>query len=224
MSQIKDLIVSVHNTFQFTIWLCTFYLTLTYIQTGKPKCWQECLTIAQSEQLMELVFSIIGITRNSPVTVAMQVVTRWCIVVFIMPHSWNLPEYENYIFMALIPWCMAECVRYPFYQFKSMQKGFLGDLRYNLFIPLYPIGVTGELFCYANQMFVSMTLPADQKPMTVHMPNKWNFAFEFEYFIMIGIPIIYILSFPPLYMSVWRGRAKFYKERKEEALAAKKTN
>lgn len=88
-------------------------------------------------------------TRNNPVTVATQVWTRAAILAFIMPLIWDIPECEKYIMMAVIPWCIAECVRYPFYEFKSLQP-YIGHLRYNVFIPLYPIGVSGELLCFYN--------------------------------------------------------------------------
>jgi very-long-chain (3R)-3-hydroxyacyl-CoA dehydratase len=69
------------------------------------------------------------------------------VIGLIMPKLWYDPALEKYVLMAAIPWCIAEFVRYPFYQFKGLQA-YLGHLRYNLFIVLYPVGVTGELLCF----------------------------------------------------------------------------
>ena len=84
---------------------------------------------------------------NNPVTVTKQVLSRLMVIGLIMPKLWYDPALEKYVLMAAIPWCIAEFVRYPFYQFKGLQA-YLGHLRYNLFIVLYPVGVTGELLCF----------------------------------------------------------------------------
>ena len=48
-----------------------------------------------------------------------------------------------------ITWCVAtwsfvEMLRFTFYMYKSGQKGLMGDLRYNAFLIMYPLGGLGE--------------------------------------------------------------------------------
>lgn len=60
--------------------------------------------------------------------------------------------------------------------------------RYTTFIVLYPIGVTGELLClYAAQQEVAQT-----NLLSVSMPNKYNFIFNYRYFL-----IFVMLSYIP---------------------------
>ena len=111
--------------------------------------------------------------------------------------------------MVGLPWAITECVRYPFYQFKVLQQ-YLGHLRYNLFIVLYPIGVAGELLCCYKLYQISLTRARNDKPYTIDMPNTWNFAFDFETVVMYILPVIYLFGFPPLYMYMLSQRKKFY--------------
>ena len=48
------------------------------------------------------------------------------------------------ITMSVCAWVCTEVVRFPFYTFKSQQKGWLGHLRYNAFLILYPVGGFAE--------------------------------------------------------------------------------
>ena len=131
------------------------------------------------------------------------------ILAFIMPRIWNDPTNDIAIFMVALPWAITECVRYPFYQFKGLQE-YLGHLRYNLFIVLYPIGVTGELLCCYRLYQISLPLARKDKPYTFDMPNMWNFAFDFETVVMYILPVVYLFGFPPLYMYMLSQRKKFY--------------
>ena len=80
----------------------------------------------------------------------------------------------------------------------------VGHLRYNLFIVLYPLGVSGELVCFYKTWEYVSAIPEDRlKPYTLTMPNSYNFAFHYELFLKLGIPIIYLVSFPGLFMHVW---------------------
>lgn len=148
-------------------------------------------------------------TRNNPFTVFVQTVARACIVCVIMPLIWHDPANEKWVFMAAIPWCIGEMVRYPFYEFKSLQN-YLGHLRYNVFIPLYPIGVLGEIICFYQQTMLSEQLPPHQKPLTILMPNSLNVAIDFESLVRYVFPICYLVQFPPMYMYMVKQRQKFY--------------
>ena len=140
----------------------------------------------------------------------------------IMPLIWTDPANEYAVMLAAIPWCIAESVRYPYYQFPSLKYSVVGHLRYNLFIVLYPCGVTGELLCFYLQWCKSRELPDAEKPWCLQMPNQWNIGVNFEALVAFGIPIIYALQFPPLYTYLLGQRKKFYEEIK--SLKSKKAN
>ena len=59
--------------------------------------------------------------------------------------------------MATMCWSITEIVRFMFYTLKQLNwdmswrnpiGNIVGHLRYNLFIVLYPLGVSGELVCF----------------------------------------------------------------------------
>lgn len=52
--------------------------------------------------------------------------------------------------------------------------------------------------------------------MTVQMPNKVNVGFDFETFAMFAVPLIYGLSWPPMYRYMFAQRKKFYSPIKVE--------
>ena len=114
-----------------------------------------------------------------------------------MPLVWNDKANEWCIFMAAIPWCLTEAIRFPFYEFQ-MLRPYLGHLRYNLFIVLYPVGVTGELLCCYKAWLAIKDL--DEKPFSITMPNQINFGFSFDQFLCYCVPLIYLACFPGLYM------------------------
>jgi len=101
--------------------MVTLYLMESYLRTGSPKCWKDCLHIAQFAQMFDFVLAVLKLTPNNPFTVLQQVLSRVVILAFIMPRIWNNPSNDIAIFMVGLPWAITECVRYPFYQFKVLQ-------------------------------------------------------------------------------------------------------
>ena len=103
--------------------------------------------------------------------------------------------------IMLFAWCLTEMVRYSFYAFNlvNLNIGVLTWLRYTLFIVLYPMGVTGELWCYIS------ALPF--LPNGMEMPNPYNFTFS-PYVATIIILLGYIPGFPPLYFHMFALRRK----------------
>ena len=128
---------------------------------------------------------------NNPITVLMQVLSRLMVIYLVLPYLWHSPETEWAVLMAAIPWCIAETVRYPFYQFTNLQP-ILGHLRYNLFIVLYPVGVSGELLCFYKIWQYCTTLPQQEKLWSFWMPNQINISFDFENCVLVLIPLVYL--------------------------------
>ena len=169
--------------------------------------------------MLDVVFSILRLTNNSVMATFPQYISRIFIVHGIFPYVQD-PEGQYSIILCTLMWSIIEVIRFSFYSVKQFPKiadskvsVILGYIRYNTFIPVYPLGVSGELIAIhsAYQTIILM----EKKPFTIRMPNQWNFAFEYEYALMI-IPLLYVVIFPQLYMHMFRQRAKFLKEEKKE--------
>ena len=127
---------------------------------------------------------------------------------------------------CMLMFSIIEAVRYPYYLLKNFNLDktligrFYGYLRYTIFIIVYPIGAFGEVvigfgcleiirqselqstsYSANGQVLISN---ADQgKLYSILLPNKWNFAFDFEYFIL-SMPVLYLFFFPMNYMHMFR--------------------
>ena len=122
-------------------------------------------------------------------------------VVSSVPEAQSSPGYA----LLLLAWTVTEIIRYSFYAFNllNVHVPLVTWLRYTLFIFLYPLGVTGELWC----AFSSLDPIKRHKLYTLEMPNKWNFAFNFHV-VMILIMLSYFPIFPQLYFHMFRQRRK----------------
>ena len=166
--------------------------------------------------------SVLGWTPNSPATVIPQIISRLYVLWVIFP---NVPrQIDTSVAVSQYPiiqiccmtWAATEVVRFTYYTFEQVQRGFVGDLRYNMFIVCYPLGVGAELLCmWAARCAVLQIEDPSQRPFTMVMPNKWNFEFSLEYSVYL-MYFIYSFGFPQLYMYMISQRAKFYKRRREE--------
>lgn len=111
------------------------------------------LELAQYSQSFDVLMSILKITNNNPFTVFTQILSRLVVLYMVMPF---VEEGHFCITLTAYAWAVTEVVRYTFYSLKLLEMGtpgsisnfVVGGLRYNLFIILYPLGVTGELWCF----------------------------------------------------------------------------
>ena len=140
--------------------------------------------------------------------------SRLAITFLIFPHIDQSNHWGAFsIGLCMLNWSLIEVVRFGFYATKALpSSGFVGEvfghLRYNTFIFAYVLGVSGEMVAlyFGYQNIAALENP----PLTIHMPNKWNFVFDLVTFLKIA-PFIYAAGFPGLYMHMWSQRARFYK-------------
>ena len=118
------------------------------------------------------------------------------------------------ILLCVTMWSQIEVIRFAYYSVKNYESlsntwlaSVLGHLRYNSFIVCYILGISGELIC-AFYTYINID-GLESKPFTIRMPNKWNFAFDFQMFLLV-LPPLYAWVFPQLYMHMWRQRSKYY--------------
>ena len=132
----------------------------------------------------------------------------------------SVTVYDYSIWMCSLCWSVTEIVRFTFYTLKELKiedtvlAQITGVFRYNLFILLYPLGVSHELLaCYRAWQELRLILDKGAKiPFSIYLPNKFNCSFDLEFFIKVFIPILYISIFPSLYMHMWGMRTKYYKD------------
>ena len=116
------------------------------------------------------------------------------------------------ITLVLLAWCMVEIVRYSYYATNliNVNIGLLTWLRYTLFIILYPMGVTGEVWCY----FESLNYWKSSKAFSYDMPNTLNFTFK-PYVLTLLVILFYLPGFPPMYFHMFAQRKKVLGKSKE---------
>jgi len=142
--------------------------------------------------------------RSNVVLTAFQVASRVFLVwgvLFSVPETQSSNGYP----MLLLAWTITEIIRYSYYVLNigKIPAYPLLWLRYTLFIILYPIGVSGELMC----IFRALKPVAESGLYSLRMPNKYNFAFDYQYALVI-VMMSYVPVFPQLYMHMFTQRRK----------------
>ncbi|KAJ2785836.1 hypothetical protein GGI15_001783 [Coemansia interrupta] len=151
------------------------------------------LIYVQTGAALEVLHSLVGIVRSSPMTVLMQVYSRLLLVwgtlyVFDYPEIRASPA----LVLMVLAWSITECVRYSHYALSLMgiEVYALLYLRYTMFYVLYPAGVSGELL----EMWAALPHAAAIRP-----------AFK-------GFLLLNMINYPPvlykLYTHMMRQRRK----------------
>ncbi|TRY62800.1 hypothetical protein TCAL_00871 [Tigriopus californicus] len=162
------------------------------------------LKVFQTAAVLEIVHALVGLVRSNPLLTAFQVFSRvfvtWA-VVHSVPEAQTCPGLP----CLLWAWVITEIIRYAYYagNLLGWTPYAVVWLRYTLFIGLYPLGVTGELWC----SYVSLARIQRQGLYTVSLPNAWNVTFNY-YVVLILIMFSYIPIFPQLYLHMFRQRKK----------------
>ncbi|KAH9512622.1 Very-long-chain (3R)-3-hydroxyacyl-CoA dehydratase 2 [Bulinus truncatus] len=190
-------------TVMMVIMVCQIFKTHSYLHLYKEV--ERILQICQTAAILEVFHSMVGLVRSNWILTAFQVYSR---VFLLWGVVWSVPISQLGLPVALwlFAWTITEIVRYSFYFF-SLLPGpvpqFLVWCRYTFFIILYPIGVTGELMT----IFAALPLVRDTKMYSFDLPNKWNFAFNYYYYLCF-IVISYVPVFPQLYLHMFGQRKK----------------
>ena len=183
---------------------------------GKQKL---ALEIAQGSAALDIIFAGLGWTPSALGTVLLQITSRLFFVFLIFPICPKATETDiavgkfPWIQIAVFMWAITEPVRSAFYAFKFARNGCIGDLRYNMFWIVYPLGVGAEMFSMWTTLASIRKKDIENRPFTYLMPNKVNFELQFEYIIYI-VFACYIVFFPVLYKLMIVQRKKFYEKKK----------
>lgn len=106
-------------------------------------------TAIQCLAVLEIVHSAIGIVRSPLMTTVMQVASRLLVVIgiwVVLPLAEG--NYSPAYLTVHVAWCITEVVRYYYYALNlaGSVPAKLEWLRYNLFLVMYPLGISSELY------------------------------------------------------------------------------
>ncbi|XP_037074835.1 very-long-chain (3R)-3-hydroxyacyl-CoA dehydratase 2-like isoform X2 [Pollicipes pollicipes] len=154
--------------------------------------------------MIEVCHCLVGLVRSSPVTTAMQIVSRVFIVWLMLDQVPDTRTGPGILF-CLAAWPLAEMVRYLYYLANAVGwvPYVLTWARYSFFLVLYPVGVLGEtLSCY-----YALPYCREKRPLDVTLPNVVNFTFN-TYYVLIGIMLLYVPGLPVMYRYMLSQRRK----------------
>ncbi|CCE61803.1 hypothetical protein TPHA_0B01300 [Tetrapisispora phaffii CBS 4417] len=159
--------LALYNLFSALAWgSILFYVVFVYNFVGQPDFFiksNKLVIFVQCGAIIEIFNSLFGIVRSPLFTTVAQVASRLLVVIgvfYLLPET---PACHDFVYVTLLfAWSLTETVRYLFYFYQlTTEKGaptFLLLLRYNLFIVLYPLGVTSELVIIYSSLAVAERL------------------------------------------------------------------
>lgn len=186
----------------FTI-LCSVFILFPF--TKQPNFFwstRNWVTIVQTGAILEIIHSLLGFVKSPILTTVMQVSSRLLVVIGIFQFIPESTMCQSMVYLTLLmAWSITEIVRYLYYYFSLVNKNqvpyILQWLRYNMFIVLYPMGVTSELII----IFSSLA------------PALERFGYPLQ-LILAGSMLTYIPGLPILFNHMLKQRSKFYKQTK----------
>jgi len=208
-SAIVKLYLILYNVAQTVGWTVILLRLSQHIVAGKPvdRAWNavgEYLWLFQNAAVLEILHSMIGFVRSPVATTFIQVFSRVALT-FVAAH---VPEARASPMFSLMvfSWATTEVVRYLYYAWSLVATVpyFLLWLRYSLFLLLYPSGVVGEM----GTLYSSLPYFDKYRPLSVYMPNWYNFAFDSYYALWFGL-VVYLPGLPFMYMHMMGQRKRY---------------
>jgi len=193
--------LTLYNLASAAGWAAVLYITiLSYTEKATPtQYWSQVgylLKIVQTAAALEVFHSLFGLVKSPLFTTLMQVSSRlvllWCYTAqsAASQASWS-------IFLMVGSWAAVEVPRYLFYAVNIHTKTVpfpLFFLRYNLFLVLYPSGISGEVL----QMIAAL-------PELSKLPYK----------LTLTLLAVYLPAGPFMVANMWSQRNRAAKARAE---------
>jgi len=206
-----------YNTVQTLGWSFLLFQMVNHFMSGGQvdtlySSTKLTLQIFQTGAVLEILHAMFGLVRSSVQVTTQQVFSRvyvtWAIL-YMLPTSQLSVGFP----LLLFAWTITEIIRYSMYAVSLVGNPphFLTWLRYTFFIIAYPTGVTGELLC----SYTGMLYAQEHDVLSIHLPNKLNATFSFP-LVILGIMLLYIPLFPPMYLHMFGQRKKVLGAAKEE--------
>ena len=150
------------------------------------------LQVVQGFQLLDIVLILIGKSKGSLLGAIAQITGRLIV-------AWGFLSSDTdriSFFLMVFMWATADSNRYLYYVFKSELTA---KLRYNLFLVMYPVGVTGEM------LVINSYIRHNAETLSTQ---------EINYIRIIQGDIIVGMIF--LYVYMLNSRAKYYRDLKKQ--------
>ncbi|GAU98976.1 hypothetical protein RvY_10042 [Ramazzottius varieornatus] len=189
-----------YNIVQLCGWLFILTQIVRCVLTGED-LWRATsppLKVFQTMAVLEVAHTAMGLVRSNTMITGLQVASRlfvlWCVL------DYSTMARVSYGFsLTLICWTIAEIVRYAFYALNlvGMDVDPVVWARYSLFLVLYPLGITGELWT----TYAALPKIASEQPFSVG-------GFNWVYYMTIMLMLSYIPVFPKLFGHMLSQRRK----------------
>eukprot|EP00744_Colponema_vietnamica_P004628 GILI01006875.1.p1 GENE.GILI01006875.1~~GILI01006875.1.p1 ORF type:complete len:237 (-),score=64.04 GILI01006875.1:602-1270(-) len=179
---------------------------------------RELLVVSQTAAVMEILHAASGLVRSPLGTTFAQVFSR----IFVLWGGLELGSKDvtqsYFVTQMVIAWSLSEIIRYSFYAInliKGKVPAFLQWIRYSAFMILYPMGISGEMMT----MYKALPYIAEKQSLSISLPNRYNFAFNYYGFVVVSLALLYPLGTYVLYGYMLSQRKKVIggakKEKKE---------
>ncbi|XP_060804456.1 very-long-chain (3R)-3-hydroxyacyl-CoA dehydratase isoform X2 [Amyelois transitella] len=138
-------------------------------------------------QILEILHPIFGYTKGGPFVPFAQLIGR-IFVLFVMIECEPRMQAKPVVFYLFVVWSTIEIVRHLFYFTQLLNKEYplLTWIRYTAWIPLYPMGISGEAYV----MITNIQHFQETQIFNVSMPNDWNFIYNMPTHLRIHSSIL----------------------------------
>ncbi|VDK40146.1 unnamed protein product [Taenia asiatica] len=186
-----------------------FYLPDGASPSAQLSC-EQVLRIFQTLAVLEIIHSCLRLVKSAPGTTAIQISSRLLILWGVCYHFVHV----NFKQMMFVSWCLADITRYLYYFLSSFSEPprVLTNFRYNLFLVLYPTGITGEVAL----MWYSLVYAARKPFIHFPLPNALNFGFS-TYELYCAFLLLYLPGSPVMYGHMLAQRQKVMNRKKKVA-------
>lgn len=152
--------------------------------------------------VLEVAHAALGLVRGAPALAALQWAGR-ANVLYGVVRAVPAAQPTAAVGAMLAAWALSEVVRYPWYAagVAGAVPYWLTWLRYSLFVPLYPVGVAGEMAA----VFAALPEVRRRRLASVALPNAWNLAFDYATFLSFLL-VVYLPVWWSLYSAMLRQR------------------
>ncbi|GJQ82175.1 hypothetical protein Trydic_g6005 [Trypoxylus dichotomus] len=205
-----------YNLIQALGWSFVLYRVFNYYESGSQQTLYDMvkcpLITFQCSAFLEYYHAKYKLTKSNPQVTFQQIYSRIMIVCAVLM-AVEKSRLSIGFPMVIFAWSITEIIRYTTYSFGIYGQApfILTWLRYTTFIPLYPLGVTGELLC----MYAAVEDLKATKQWSMELPNKYNVVFFYHHYLIFSM-LLYIPYFPKLYFHMFSQRRKVLGQYKSE--------
>ncbi|XP_011404907.1 PREDICTED: very-long-chain (3R)-3-hydroxyacyl-CoA dehydratase-like [Amphimedon queenslandica] len=190
----------IYNVVQFLGFLLIstrLIFLLSYGEVGISRAYSDVAPLLMACQIgafLEVVHSALGFVKGDIVSSLLQTCGRGYILFLTIPYCPSLQR-SPFVFLLFLAWSLIELVRYPYYALGVLKKEvwLITWLRYSLWIPLYPLGLTFELCIYV----LSLLYEANGGGWSYPLPNGLNIAVD-----PVVMKVLIFISLPPVFYSL----------------------